>query len=147
KSLTYLGVGAVYGIVADAASTATAWGWYGAKGLTFPIDRSAVWLTLLGCLAVAVLFGVLGIAIGGIARNQVLAIVVTLGWLLIVEQALFAASKSVFKWLPGIASLAIRRMPAEGLLPIGSAFAVLAAVIAVLLAAAYWFVDGDDVTA
>jgi ABC-2 type transport system permease protein len=147
KSLIYLGIGAVYGMVADVASTATAWAWYNAKGLTFPIDRSAVWLTLLGCLAVAVLFGLLGIAIGGITRNQVVGIVVTLGWLLIVEQALFAASTSVFKWLPGIASLAIRRMPAEGLLPIGSAFAVLAGVIVVLLAAAVWLVDRDDVTA
>jgi hypothetical protein len=147
KSLAYMGVGAVYGIVAGAASTATAWGWYRASDLALPFDRSAVWLTLLGCLAVAVLFGLLGVAVGGLARNQVAAIVAALGWQVLVEPALFAASPSVFKWLPGMASFSLRRQPTEGLLAVGPATAVLVGVIAVLLAAGLWCVERDDVTA
>jgi hypothetical protein len=147
KSLTYMGVGAVYGIAAGAGATATAWGWYRANDLTLPLGRSAVWLTLLGCLTVSVLFGLVGVGIGAVARNQVAAIVAALGWHALVEPALFAASPSVFKWLPGIASFSLRRQPADELLSVGPAAAVLVGFIVVSLAAGLWFVERDDVTA
>ncbi len=147
KAAVYMGVGAVYGVAAGTAATATAWGWYRANDLALPLDRSAVWLTLLGCLAVSVLFGLLGVAVGGLARNQTAGIVVTLGWLVLVEPALFAASSSVFKWLPGAASFSLRRQPTDGLLAVGPAAAVLVVVIAVLLVAGLRLVERDDVTA
>ena len=147
KSLAYMMVGAVYGIVAGAAATATALGWYRANDLALPLERSAVWLTLVGCVAVAVLFGVLGVAIGAIARNQVAAIVGALAWHVLVEPALFAASASVFKWLPGMASFALRRQPSDDLLSVGPAAAVLIGFVAVALAAGLWFVERADVTA
>jgi len=147
KGVVYMGVGAIYGLAAGTASTATAWGWYRANDLALPLDRSAVWLTLLGCLAVSVLFGLLGVAVGGLARNQTAGIVVTLGWLVLVEPALFAASSSVFRWLPGAASFSLRRQPTDGLLSPGPATAVLVGVIAVLLAAGLRLVERDDVTA
>jgi hypothetical protein len=147
KALTYMGVGAVYGITAGAGATATAWGWYRANDLVLPLGRSAVWLTLLGCLAVSVLFGLVGVGIGAVARNQVAAIVATLGWHALVEPALFAASPSVSKWLPGIASFGVRRQPADGLLTIGPATAVLVGFVAASLVAGLWLVERDDVTA
>ena len=147
KGLVHMGVGTVYGIAAGAAATATAWGWYRANDLALPFDRSAVWLTLLGCLAVAVLFGLLGVAVGAVARNQVAAIVAAVGWQVLVEPALFAASPSVFKWLPGMASFSLRRQPTDGLLTIGPATAVLLGVVAAFMAAGLWFVERDDVTA
>lgn len=147
KALVYMGVGAVYGVAAGTAATATAWGWYRANDLALPLDRSAVWLTLLGCLAVSVLFGLLGVAVGGLARNQTAGIVVTLAWLVLVEPALFAASSSVFKWLPGAASFSLRRQPTDGLLSPGPATVVLVGVIAALLAAGLRLVERDDVTA
>jgi hypothetical protein len=146
KGLTYMVVGAVYGIAAAAGALATAWGWYRANDLALPIGRSAVWLTLLGCLAVSVLFGLVGVGIGAVARNQVAAIVVTVAWHALVEPALFAASPSVFKWLPGIASFSLRRQPADGLLTVGPATAVLVVFVVTSLAAGLWFVERDDVT-
>jgi ABC-2 type transport system permease protein len=147
KGLTYMGVGALYGVAASAGATATAWGWYRANDIALPLGRSAVWLTLLGCLAVSVLFGLVGVGIGAVARNQVAAIVAALGWHALVEPALFAASPSVFKWLPGIASFSLRRQPADGLLSMGPAAAVLVGFIGVFLAAGLWSVERDDVTA
>jgi ABC-2 type transport system permease protein len=146
KAVVYLGVGTLFGAVAGAAATITAWGWYRANDITFPLDRSAVWLTFLGCLAVAMVFGPLGVAIGAIARNQVVAIVATLAWLVLVEQALFAASPAVFKWLPGTASFALRRQPNDDLLSVGPAAMVLLGVLAAFLAAGIWFVERADVT-
>ncbi|OWY62589.1 hypothetical protein B7486_57615 [cyanobacterium TDX16] len=147
RSVVYVGVGFVYGIAASAAATATAWGWYRAEGLSLPIDRSAVWLTLLGCLAVSMAFGVLGVGIGAVARNQVTAIVAALAWQVLVEPALFAASPSVFRWLPGIATFSVRRQPDDGLLSMGPAVAVLVATTVAFLALGTWLVERDDVTA
>lgn len=147
KGLTYMGVGAVYGVAAGASSVATAWGWYRANDLALPFDRSAVWLTLLGCLVVAVLFGLFGVAIGAIARNQTAGIVVAVGWHALVEPALFAASPSIFKWLPGMASFSLRRQPADGLLTVGPAAVVLVCCVGMALAAGVWLVERDDVTA
>ena len=147
KSLTYMGVGAIYGVAAGAGAATTAWAWYRANDLALPLGRSAVWLTLLGCLAVSVLFGLLGVGIGAVARNQVAVIVAALAWHALVEPALFAASPSVFKWLPGIASFSLRRQPADGLLTIGPATAVLVGFVVASLAAGLWFVERDDVTA
>lgn len=147
KGVTYLGVGAIYGLVAASASALTAWAWYRANGLNLPLERSAVWLTLLGCLAVATAFGPLGVGIGAIARNQVVAIVAALGWLVLVEPALFAASSSTFRWLPGAASFSLRRQPADGLLDAGPAALVLLIVITVAVAAGIRIVERDDVTA
>jgi hypothetical protein len=147
KVFTYMGVGAVYGVAAAAGATATAWLWYRGEGVALPLDRSAVWLTLLGCSAVAVVFGALGVAIGAIARNQVVAIVATLGWMVLVEPSLFAAAPSVFRWLPHMASFSLRRQPTEELLPMGPAAAVLAGVLTVTLLAGLRLVERDDITA
>lgn len=146
KAVAYTGVGGVYGAAAAVAATGTAWGWYRAKDLALPVGRPAVWTTLLGCFAVAVLFGVLGVAIGAIVRRQVAAIIATLAWTVLVEPALFAAAPSVFRWLPGVASLSLRRQPAEGLLPVAPAAVVLLVVIAVALAIGIRMVERDDVT-
>jgi ABC-2 type transport system permease protein len=147
RTAVYMVVGAVFGIVADLACTATAWVWYRANDVELPLGRSAVWLTLLGCLAVAVLFGALGVAVGAITRNQILAIVGTMGWLVVVEPILFATSSTVFRWLPGMASISLRRQPADDLLSPGVAAAVLVGVVAVALAVGARLVERDDVTA
>lgn len=146
KTVVYLGVGTVYGVAAAVAATVTAWGWYRAKDLALPFDRSAVWLTLVGCVAVAALFGVLGVAVGAIVRRPVPAIVGALAWTVLVEPALFAAAPTVFRWLPGMASLSLRRQPAEQLLPVGTAAAVLLGLVAVALVAGVRLVERDDVT-
>lgn len=146
RTVIYLGVGAVYGVAAAAAATAAAWGWYGANGVTLPLGRSAVWLTLLGCIAVAVLFGPLGVALGAIVRNQTAAVVGALGWMVLVEPALFQASPSVFRWLPTMASFSLRNMPSDDFLPVVPAAAVVLGVIGAALAAGVWFVERDDVT-
>jgi ABC-2 type transport system permease protein len=147
KSAVTGGVGVAYGIVAGAASLATAWAWYRAEGVALPFERSAVWLTLLGCIAVSALFGVVGVALGAVVRNQVAAIVLAVAWQALLEPALFAASPSVFRWLPGIASFAVRRQPTDGLLGAGAASLVLVAFTVGLLAVGTWLVERDDVTA
>ncbi len=147
KGLVHLAIGSIYGIAAGVAATAAAWGWYRSNGHTLPLERSAVWLTLLGCLAVSALFGVLGVAIGAIARSQTTAIVGVLGWHVLIEPTLFTASPTVFRWSPGMASFALRRQPSDDFLTAGPAALVLVAFIAALCAAGLRSVERADVTA
>ena len=147
KTIVFAGLGAVYGTAAAAAATATAWAWYRSNGVALPLGRSAVWLTLLGCIAVAVLFGVLGVAVGALVRNQTVALVGALAWMVLIEPALFQAAPSVFRWLPVMASFSLRNMPSDDFLPVGPAAAVVLGVIAAALAVGVRVVERDDVTA
>lgn len=146
KLVVHVGVGAVFGIVAAAVSLLSAWGWYRHEGVALPLDRSAVWLTLLGCVLVSTLFGPIGVAVGAVVRNVVAGVIGALVWQVLVEPALFTASPSLFRWLPGIASFAIRRQPAEDLLGVGPAAVVLAVVLAGSIVAGILTVERRDVT-
>lgn len=147
KLFVHAGLGALFGVVAAAASLATAWGWYRNEGMALPLDRSAVWLTLAGCVLVSSLFGPLGVAIGALVRNVVAAVAGVLVWQIIIEPTLFAASPSVFRWLPGIASFAIRRQPDEHMLGVYPALYVVGGLLAAMIVAGTLAVERRDVTA
>jgi hypothetical protein len=53
----------------------------------------------------------------------------------------------VFRWLPRIAALSLRRQPREDLLPVETAAVVLIGVIVLLMVIGLRQVDRDDVTA
>jgi ABC-2 type transport system permease protein len=60
-----------------------------------------------GMLLVYALFGILGVGVGSLLTNQVAAIIVCLGWFLIVEQIIIGIWHGTSKWLPsGAASAA-----------------------------------------
>ncbi|MFI0448883.1 hypothetical protein [Actinomadura sp. 6N118] len=126
KTLVMAAVGAGFGLAAAAASLATTYSWLAARDVPLPTG-SAVWLTVLGAVISAVLYAVLGTAIGAITRNQVTAIVVTVAWLTVAETVIRTATVTVGKWLPGVAALALRRDPSEGLLTMTAGGLVLAA--------------------
>jgi ABC-2 type transport system permease protein len=147
KAVVYTGIGLLYGVVASASATATAWGAYRGEGVTLPLERSAVWLTLLGVIAAAGLLALLGLAVGSVVRNQVIAIVATLAWFFLLEPVVYAASMSIARWLPGMASAALARMPEDGNLSPGLAAMVLAGIVAIGLALGMRLTEREDVTA
>ena len=60
-----------------------------------------------GLILVFVLFGVLGVGVGSLVTNQVAAIIICLGWFLIVENIIEAIWHGTTKWMPsGAASAA-----------------------------------------
>jgi hypothetical protein len=83
--------------------------------------------------AAAVLLGLLGVGVGAILRNQVLGIVVTLGWFFLLEPIIGSASSAVGKWFPGSASSALAAFPGDDQLSVGAAAAVLASAALLLL--------------
>jgi len=120
-------IGTGFGIASAAAALITSHLAYTIEGATFPVDDTEVWTTLAGAVIYAGLFAVLGVAIGGLIRNQVIAIVAAFAWILVIENIAISLSTSIAQWLPGAAGQAIVRTPDRDLLPPAAATAVLAA--------------------
>jgi ABC-2 type transport system permease protein len=126
-----LAVGAAVGLAAGAvialASVGAASLLYNLEGAAFPIDNTEVWLTLAGTLVFTTLFAVLGVALGSLVRNQVVAVAGALAWLAVIEHTLVNLVPDLGRWLPAAAGQAIVRTPLDGLLSPLAGAALLAA--------------------
>ena len=125
-------VGLAAGVVTSVACLGGASVLYAVEGATFPFDDSDVWLTLGGTLVYTALFAVLGVALGSLLRNQVLAIAVALAWLAVVEHTLVGLAPDLGRWLPVTAGQAIVRTPVDDLLSPLAGTALLAAYTAAI---------------
>lgn len=146
RAAVHAAVGLVFGLAASAGALAAAAVTYRAEGQALPLDRAAVWSTLAGVTASVVLLGVLGAALGAVARNATVGVVATLAWFYIVEPTVLGASATVGRWLPGMAATGLGRAPNDDLLTPGPAATVLAASCVVALAVGSRLVERSDIT-
>lgn len=121
------GLGLAVGTVTSLTSVAVAALVYDVEGATFPLDDAEVWMTLGGALAYTTLFAVLGVALGALIRNQVVAVAGALAWLAVVEHTLVNLVPDLGRWLPAAAGQAAVRTPLDGLLSPVAGTALLAA--------------------
>lgn len=104
-----------------------------------------LWQVLAASLLVLAVYGVIGVAIGALVRNQVVAVVGVLVWMLFVEQLLVPAFPAVGRWAPMGATYSLLQIgssidlddallgaPVGGLLLVG--YAVGATVLAMAVA-------------
>jgi ABC-2 type transport system permease protein len=127
-----LGLG--LGAISAAAGLPAAYLWFEAESTALPTGDAEVWLTLGGVVLYAVLFAILGVAFGSLVRNQVVAIVAALTFVLLLEQLLTQAGASIAEWLPGNAGAAIVRTPGDFLDPGAGAALLLAYALAIAAA-------------
>lgn len=83
-------------------------------------------------------FGVLGVAVGALVRNQIAAVVVVLVWMLVVEQLLISAYPSVGRWTPVGVTFSLLQLGPE----ITTKSALLSAPVGGLLLVAYTALAG-----
>jgi len=126
KLIVGAGLGGAVAALTSAVCLGVAGALYQAKGAAFPFSDGDVWLTLAGTLTYTTLFAVLGVALGSLLRNQVLAVAVALAWFAIVEHTLVNLVPDIGRWLPVAAGQAIVRTPVDGLLSPLAGVAVLA---------------------
>jgi ABC-2 type transport system permease protein len=129
------GVGLAAGVITSAACLGIAGLLYSIEGATFPFGDAEVWLILAGALAYTTLFAILGVALGVLIRNQVLAIAGALAWLAVIEHTLVTLVPDLGRWLPVAAGQAIVRTNLDGLLAPLAGAAVLTAYAAAIAAA------------
>jgi ABC-2 type transport system permease protein len=109
KMIAYAVAGAVYAAVAVATQLAVAVPWLKAKNVTVDFGNADVRHTIIGVFAVVALFGIVGLGIGALLRNQIVAVVVGLLFLLVLENILVAIPvvKQAWPYMPGTAAQAI----------------------------------------
>jgi ABC-2 type transport system permease protein len=135
KLLVGGGLGVAVGTLTAITCVAAAAVVYELKGATVPFDDGGLWLTLAGTVVYTSLFAVVGVALGTLVRNQVLAVAGALAWIAIIEHILVNLVPDIGRWLPAAAGQAIVRTPLDGLLSAPAGVALLAAYAAVIAVA------------
>ena len=106
KLVTITGLGAAVGTISFGLALAVgvpALGHKGVHHLTGDIPQ--MWV---GAAVATALFGALGVALGAITRNMVIAIIGAIGWTYVIEGAILTqALPSASKWLPAGTNMAI----------------------------------------
>lgn len=116
KLIVAASLGAVVGAVTAAACVAAAAVVYRTEAAALSITTSDVLLAIPATAIYTALFATLGVALGGLVRNQVAAAAGSLAWIALVEHTLVNLLPSVGRWLPVGAGQAIVRTPIDGLL-------------------------------
>lgn len=138
KLVTFLLVGIVFALIIAVVQTAIAVPWLSAKGIDLAVTGPEGALTGVGEVAlVVVLYSLIGVGFGALLRNQVVAVVVGLVYLLFLEGLLsiIPGVRQVYPYLPGGATASIyawgrdtaAQIPDVTLLPAGVAVVVLLA--------------------
>ncbi len=109
KLVIYGVVGAGYGLAGAVVTAAIAMPWLAAKDIHVVLGAGDVPATLAGGIAAMAIFGLLGVGLGALLREQVATVVGLLIWLLVVERILtsFTALESWTVYLPGQAQEAL----------------------------------------
>jgi hypothetical protein len=108
------------------------------------------WQTVAAGFAVMALYAVIGVALGALIRNQIVAVSALLVWMLAVEWVVVPSYPSIGRWLPlGAASALMQQEPSIGLdgklLPAALGGLVLAGYAAVAAALALRYAPQRDV--
>jgi hypothetical protein len=107
KMIAYALLGVGYAVVCVALQLAIAVPWLNAKGIDYSLGSDHIPRALIGVFVVLALFGIVGLGIGALLRNQIVAVVVGLIFL-VVLQGIISAIPGVKRAYPYLPEGAIR---------------------------------------
>lgn len=109
KMITYAILGVFYAIVAVAVQLAVAVPWLSTKHVDVRFGDGNVQHAIIGVFGVVALFGIVGLGVGALLRNQIVAVVVGIIFLLVLQNVLLAIPvvKHAYPYMPGGATNAI----------------------------------------
>jgi hypothetical protein len=102
KMLSYAVVGVLYAAVCVGVELAIAVPWLNGKGIDYTLTGHHVPRALLGVFAVVALYAVIGLGVGALVKNQIVAVVVGLIFILVINGLLVAIPgvKKVYPFTP-----------------------------------------------
>jgi ABC-type transport system involved in multi-copper enzyme maturation permease subunit len=100
KVVASLLMGAVFGLVAIALSLGVGWAILAGRGIEFTLDRNHVLLLVLGTICMTALWAALGVGLGALVKNQVLAVIGLIAWAFVVDNLLRALVPDVGRFTP-----------------------------------------------
>lgn len=103
KLLSYAIIGLAYALACLAVQLLIALPWLSAKGIDFSLSDPDLRRAIFGFPVIFLLFAIMGIGVGALLRNQIVAMVVGLVFLLALENILVAIPKvrNAYPYLPG----------------------------------------------
>jgi ABC-2 type transport system permease protein len=103
KMISYALLGAAYAAICILVQLAIALPWLSAKGIDVSIGSDHVPRAIAGVFAVVALFGIVGLGVGALLRNQIVAVTVGVIFLLVLQNLLLVIPgvKHAFPYLPG----------------------------------------------
>jgi ABC-2 type transport system permease protein len=131
KLVAHLSLGAIVAVACVAAQMAIALPWLDAHDVGVAPWSAAVLEPAAGSILCGAAFCALGVTLGMLLRNQILALAAAVGWFAVAEGALATFAPDVSRYLPG-GLFSGADNPATNLLPLPLAAAVLAAYVAAL---------------
>jgi phage tail protein X len=132
--ITYALTGVAFAVVCLAVQLAIAVPWLSADGVDYSLGSDGIPHALIGVFVVLALFGIVGLGIGALIRNQIVAVSIGVIFLLVLENIFLAIPgvKHVYPYLPGGAARAIADVTARDdtvngvrLLPVGGGVIML----------------------
>jgi ABC-2 type transport system permease protein len=140
-------VGAIASAVTTGVALATVALWWGAKDATFTLSTPDAWRTVVGGVAVNIAFGAIGVGIGALVHNVVVAVAAALAWIALIEGIVGQLlGVGLTRWLPFAAGEALDRSATTQVLPQWGAAVLLLGYTAVFVVAAMLTTLRRDVT-
>lgn len=139
KVLSSVVLGAVFGLLTEAVAFGVGLSILAIRGVHVVVPTHELLLVAVGSIACAALMAALGVGVGAVARNQVLAVIGVVVWFMLVENVVVNSWPSVGKFFPlaagdaltGIDSDKILTAPQGALVLIGYVIAFFVAAVAV----------------
>ncbi len=112
KLVTHASVGLAFAALALLVTLGIAIPWLAAEGVDVSLLNGDIGLKLVGVLASTALYGVIGVGLGALLRNQTAAVAAAVVWVMGIEGILLSVLETlnrgmgddVGKWLPGLAA-------------------------------------------
>jgi ABC-2 type transport system permease protein len=131
KLAAHLGLGAIIAVACVAVQMALALPWIDAHSAGVTPWSAAVLEPAIASILCGAAFCALGVAVGMLARNQIVALAIAVGWFAVAEGALATFTPDVSRYLPG-GLFSGADNPTANLLPLPIAATLLAAYVIAL---------------
>jgi hypothetical protein len=116
------------------------------RDIPFELDTGDVLWLVLGTPAMTAAWAAIGVGLGALVRNQVLAVIGLIVWAMVVDNLLRALVPAIGGYTPGGASAAVIADPAEHVLGAAAGGLLLLAYVAAFVAGGAFLVARRDVT-
>jgi len=115
KMITYALLGVAYSIICVLVQLAIAVPWLSAKDVHYSLGREGVPHAIAGVFVVLALFGIVGLGVGALVRNQIVAVSVGVIFLIVLENILQAIPgvRHAYPYMPGAAARSIADVAAR----------------------------------
>lgn len=115
KLLTYASLGLVYSVLCAGLAVAIILPWLSAKGVDVSLGANGIPHTLVTTVVSVAIFGVVGVGLGVLVRNQIIAVIASLAYLFVLEPLIRVIPyvKDAYKFLPGGANAALTQSNAQ----------------------------------